>query len=126
MINQNEVEIINWNEVFGTDSDSDVQKKFIPPKTKTEKHLAEIWAKLLNFDKVSMCDNFLDLGGHSLLINIMFVKINKYYNLSINYKNIIFDDFTIENLANKVEELLLNSIEENELENIISNIKSKG
>ncbi|MGH9948693.1 MAG: amino acid adenylation domain-containing protein, partial [Pyrinomonadaceae bacterium] len=37
------------------------------PKNKTEKKLAEIWCKLLDFDTIGINDNFFDLGGNSLL-----------------------------------------------------------
>jgi len=43
------------------------------PKTKVEKYLAKIWGDLLNLDDINIEDNFLDLGGHSLLL----IRTNK-------------------------------------------------
>ena len=41
---------------------------FIAPQNELEKAVAAIWQQLLHVDKVSVFDNFFDLGGHSLLI----------------------------------------------------------
>jgi amino acid adenylation domain-containing protein len=41
---------------------------FVAPQNELEKTVAAIWQQLLHLDKVSVFDNFFDLGGHSLLI----------------------------------------------------------
>lgn len=40
---------------------------FVAPKTPLEKRIAAIWEELLGVERVSVTDNFFDLGGHSLL-----------------------------------------------------------
>jgi acyl carrier protein len=40
---------------------------FVPPSSAMESALAEIWIELLGVQRVSIYDNFFDLGGHSLL-----------------------------------------------------------
>jgi amino acid adenylation domain-containing protein len=40
----------------------------VPPRTETERYIAEVWQKFLNVDKVSVEDNFFDIGGHSLMV----------------------------------------------------------
>ncbi len=39
---------------------------FEPPQSSVEIKLAEIWSEVLQVGKVGVCDNFFDLGGHSL------------------------------------------------------------
>lgn len=39
---------------------------FVPPRTHVEKIVANIWAGVLELDRVGLNDNFLDLGGDSL------------------------------------------------------------
>jgi acyl-coenzyme A synthetase/AMP-(fatty) acid ligase len=39
----------------------------VEPRTPTEQAIAEIWRELLGVKRVSIYDNFFDLGGHSLL-----------------------------------------------------------
>src|SRR6185369_8992352 len=45
------------------------------PRTAEEQLIAEIWRDLLRLDQISVFDNFLDLGGHSLLIMRAIAKI---------------------------------------------------
>ncbi|MGH7468365.1 MAG: SDR family NAD(P)-dependent oxidoreductase [Longimicrobiales bacterium] len=40
---------------------------YVAPRTDAEKLLADIWRELLGVERVSVHDNFLDVGGHSLL-----------------------------------------------------------
>jgi amino acid adenylation domain-containing protein len=40
---------------------------FVAPRTPTEQVVAEIWREVLGVPRVSIYDNFFDLGGHSLL-----------------------------------------------------------
>ncbi|UCC76497.1 MAG: hypothetical protein JSW37_13490, partial [Anaerolineales bacterium] len=40
---------------------------FVPPRSKVECAIAEIWKEVLGLQQVSVHDNFFELGGHSLL-----------------------------------------------------------
>ena len=42
-----------------------------------ESVIAEVWQELLGLDRVSVHDNFLDIGGHSLLAMRAMTKIKK-------------------------------------------------
>ena len=33
-----------------------------------QQHVADIWRKILKVNRVSLHDNFFDIGGHSMLI----------------------------------------------------------
>lgn len=41
---------------------------FVPPQGHLEKELGALWQSLLGLDRISIFDNFFDLGGHSLLL----------------------------------------------------------
>ena len=45
----------------------DLDVAYAPPKSPTEKRIAETWAEALGIDRVGIDDNFFDLGGNSLL-----------------------------------------------------------
>jgi amino acid adenylation domain-containing protein/non-ribosomal peptide synthase protein (TIGR01720 family) len=44
----------------------ELEKVFVAPRTPEEKILAQIWAKVLNFEQVGIYDNFFSLGGDSI------------------------------------------------------------
>jgi amino acid adenylation domain-containing protein len=44
----------------------ELEKVFVAPRTTEEKILAQIWAKVLNFEQVGIHDNFFSLGGDSI------------------------------------------------------------
>lgn len=67
-----------------------LQKDFVAPKTETEKKLTTIWKKLLNKEKISMTDNFFDLGGSSLTAAELSVNIMQQFKTTIPAK-LLFD-----------------------------------
>ena len=50
---------------------------FVAPRNELESELAEIWQAVLGVSRVSIHDNFFDLGGHSLLGVQLFNRIEK-------------------------------------------------
>ena len=44
------------------------QSGYVAPRSELEKIISQIWMDVLRLDKVSVNDNFFDLGGHSLLV----------------------------------------------------------
>jgi amino acid adenylation domain-containing protein/non-ribosomal peptide synthase protein (TIGR01720 family) len=48
-------------------SRAEMEESFTPPRTPTEKTLAEIWSQALGVERVGIHDNFFALGGDSIL-----------------------------------------------------------
>jgi acyl carrier protein len=42
-------------------------QRYIAPRTQTEKKLTDIWCAVLSLNRIGIYDNFVDLGGHSIL-----------------------------------------------------------
>ncbi|MFJ9559194.1 amino acid adenylation domain-containing protein [Streptomyces fuscichromogenes] len=49
----------------------------VPPRTPTERRLAEIWAEVLRADRVGRHDNFFALGGSSLMLTQVAARIRR-------------------------------------------------
>lgn len=76
------------------------QHKYTPAATEIEKSLVLIWSNLLklNNEKISITDNFFDLGGHSLLVVRLVSEIKQEFNKEVSVKS-IFELPTIQSLA---------------------------
>ena len=55
----------------------DTSAEYVAPETDLEKNLCEIFAEVLNVDKVGATDNFFDLGGSSLMVTNVLVNAEK-------------------------------------------------
>ncbi|MEA5617546.1 amino acid adenylation domain-containing protein [Cronbergia sp. UHCC 0137] len=75
-----------------------ITDNFLPPQTKIEQAIADIWQQILAIENISIHDNFFDLGGHSLLI----VRMQGQLHLKLNQNIPLVDLFrypTINSLA---------------------------
>jgi amino acid adenylation domain-containing protein len=52
-------------------------ERYVPPRTGTERVIAQVWGEVLGLDRVSVEDSFLALGGHSLLATQIVGRLNQ-------------------------------------------------
>jgi acyl carrier protein len=81
-----------------TSSRPELSADCILPRNAVEQQVAAIWRDVLGVERVGVRDNFFDLGGHSLLVVKVHVKLQQAFNREIS----IVDMFrlpTIEALA---------------------------
>ena len=76
----------------------------------TEKVLAEILARILGVERVSVNDNFFSLGGHSLLAMQVVSRIRDRWRIDLSLVS-LFEFPTVRGLAPIIEEKLLDQIE---------------
>jgi amino acid adenylation domain-containing protein len=73
-----------------------------PPKTDTEKVLAEMFAKLLGAEKINVSDNFFSLGGHSLLVTQVLANIGTTFNMEFPATN-FYKEPTVAAIATHID-----------------------
>lgn len=73
----------------------------IPPQTSVEKILAEIWSQVLGLERIGIHDNFLELGGDSIL-SIQITSKAREAGLRF-FPNQLFEQPTIAELAKVVK-----------------------
>ena len=56
----------------------------VAPRTPTERMIAEVWRELLGVERVGIHDNFLDVGGHSLLAMRVIARLAKKTGVRLN------------------------------------------
>lgn len=79
------------------------QTAYVPVQNETEKVLANIWEDLLGIDKVGIQDNFFDLGGDSLLLLRLQVKISQALGVHLSPAE-MFEYPTINTLARRLSQ----------------------
>jgi acyl carrier protein len=67
------------------------------PRTHGEQLVANVWRELLGVERIAVSDNFLDLGGHSLLIMQAIAKLEARTGKRISPRTFIFQ--TLEQIA---------------------------
>jgi acyl carrier protein len=74
---------------------------FVPPRTKFERRIAELWQELLDVPRVGVGDNFFGLGGHSLLAAQLASRLQATLGVEVPVR-MVFECPTLESLAESV------------------------
>lgn len=77
--------------------------EYIPPRTDTEEKVASIWESLMPQEKISIRDNFFEIGGHSLIGVRIIAKLNKEFGLQLQVAALLQTQ-TIEKLSELIDE----------------------
>ncbi len=79
--------------------------KFIAPHTPTEGLLADIWTQVLDIERVSINDEFLDLGGDSVLAAQVISRVREAVQVELPLMY-FFEAPTIGDLAARIDDFL--------------------
>ncbi|MDY7229485.1 non-ribosomal peptide synthetase/type I polyketide synthase [Hyalangium rubrum] len=80
-------------------------RPFVAPSTPTEQTLADVWTKALRLQRVSIHDDFFELGGDSLLATQVASRIRDAFRVDLALER-LFKATTIAGLAEHVDTLL--------------------
>ncbi|MFM7600210.1 MAG: non-ribosomal peptide synthetase, partial [Pseudanabaena sp.] len=81
------------------------QQNYVPPRNPTEQQIADVWAQVLNLEKVGIHDNFFELGGHSLLATQIIARLRKSFAVELSLRT-FFEVPTIGDLGERVTTLV--------------------
>ncbi|WEA01643.1 non-ribosomal peptide synthetase [Mucilaginibacter sp. SJ] len=90
--------------LLSIDKFSSEKTDFIQPTTEIEVDMANMWSELLMVNKISVNDNFFDIGGHSIILMRLNAMVNDKYNVQLPF-NLYFNN-TLEQIAQEVKETL--------------------
>jgi amino acid adenylation domain-containing protein len=76
-------------------------ESYTAPRNPIEEILAEIWAQVLNVEKIGIHDNFFDLGGHSLLATQVISQVRDSFQIELPLR-LLFEAPTVAGLATTV------------------------
>ncbi len=58
-------------------------RAYTPPETPMQEVLARIWADALGIERVGIHDDFFDLGGHSLLLTPLLLRVRQFFQVKL-------------------------------------------
>ncbi len=96
-----------------------IGQTYAAPETYIQKELAAIWSGFFSFDQIGLDDDFIDLGGHSLVATQILVRAEEAFGVKISLKDMLTQGTTVRSLAAIVESSLLADTDEAELEALL-------
>jgi amino acid adenylation domain-containing protein len=81
--------------------DSDNGRPFHAAETEAEKAIAGVWSELLRLDRISIEDNFFDLGGSSLIAVQLLTRLNQIFSADLQVAD-IFQFSTVSSMARHI------------------------
>jgi acyl carrier protein len=85
-------------------------RPYAAPRTETERVLSRLWGEVLGLERIGVHDNFLELGGHSLVATQLMARLRDTFGLDLPLR-VLFESATLAELAEVVEDTLLREIE---------------
>ena len=79
----------------------DLAEAFVAPRNETEAALAQIFARVLEVDRVGVRDDFFELGGHSLLATQLIARLLKDVGATVAIAD-LFEAPTVAGLAERL------------------------
>ena len=96
---------------------------FAAAETPTENELAKIWAEVLDLEQVGINDNFLELGGNSLLATRVSARVMGKFRVELPIKA-LFESATVAELAKMITLSQLKSVGDAEVGELFAEIES--
>ncbi|CAL9523271.1 D-alanine--D-alanyl carrier protein ligase [Actinosynnema sp. ALI-1.44] len=90
--------------------DAVTSTEYVAPRTETERAIAEIWAEVLDVDRVGVEDSFFALGGDSIRSLRITSRTKAAFDVDLSPRDVLTAR-TVSHLAGLVEELVLADLE---------------
>lgn len=98
--------------------------EFCMPTNPLEEEILNLWKEMLDISKIGIEDNFLEVGGHSLIATKMVYKINEIYSIELSLVEFLTMGLTVKELSELIEEKLFDSMSDEELACMLDEIES--
>jgi NAD(P)-dependent dehydrogenase (short-subunit alcohol dehydrogenase family)/acyl carrier protein len=75
-----------------------LQTAYVAPQNETQQQIADLWQKLLGIERIGIHDNFIDLGGDSLLGTQLITRLRDAFQVDLSLRT-LFEEPTVAGLA---------------------------
>jgi amino acid adenylation domain-containing protein len=89
--------------------DESAEGEVVPPRNATEEIVASIWSEVLGVARVSVQQDFFELGGDSLTATQVISRINLAFQIDLPL-GVLFEHRTVAGLAPAIEEILVDEL----------------
>jgi acyl carrier protein len=96
-------------------------ERYTAARTPLEVQLEAIWTEVLKIERVSVHENFFELGGQSLLATQLITRVRSELQVDIPLRH-LFDAPTIAQLAIRIVEQRAEQLDEAELEQLLAEL----
>jgi NAD(P)-dependent dehydrogenase (short-subunit alcohol dehydrogenase family)/acyl carrier protein len=95
---------------------------YAPPANKTEERLARIWQELLGITAIGVDDNFLELGGDSLIGTQLITRLKATFGVRLPIRSVYLHP-TIRTMSTAVEEALISQSSSEKLDEALRKVE---
>jgi acyl-CoA synthetase (AMP-forming)/AMP-acid ligase II/acyl carrier protein/NRPS condensation-like uncharacterized protein len=88
-----------------TELASPQKSSFAEPQSTTERAVTDLWAKVLGLSRISIHDNFIDLGGDSILAALLVSRIRDHLEVEIPILSFFEGTSTIAEISREIDRL---------------------
>lgn len=96
---------LDRNALPAPDAQAVVRQAYVPPQGDVERALATVWAEVLGIGQIGRYDDFLALGGNSLLVSKAMTRINARFSVDLPLRT-LFEVPTLCAVAERIELVL--------------------
>jgi acyl carrier protein len=89
--------------------DLSAESEIVAPRNATEEIIAGIWSEVLGAARVSVQQDFFELGGDSLTATQVISRINLAFQIDLPL-GVLFEHRTVAGLASAIEEILVDEL----------------
>jgi acyl carrier protein len=97
-------------------------KPYIAPRIFTEKWLAETIAEWLELERVSIDDDFFELGGDSIKALRILSRVRDTFQVELPQSVLFSVQFTVVEMANLIDQYQLEGVDEKELASLLDEL----
>jgi acyl carrier protein len=87
-----------------------LRSAYVAPRNELEQAITDIWRQMLGVNEIGIHDSFFELGGHSLLATQVISRLRETLQVDLLLRS-IFERPSIAELAEEIEDAMLNEIE---------------
>jgi len=98
-----------------------LKNEYAPPRSPVEESLVKIWAEVLGLEQVGVHDDFLELGGDSILATVLISRVLAGFQAEVALRT-LFEAPTVAEMSTVIIEALASRVDKEKLDQMLKEI----